>query len=195
MNVSLIYQNSTFNFDLRKDILINYLEDLASKLINKDKSSFELLYKDYNLSEYANSPLKDYIKEDINASIIIYPKNTKQKLTIKKVLPKIKLIKSLNINNIEKNHKEKQYNLNVTETSQLFSDYSIEKKRKKENKFITENKIFEEIYDNKENELFSLMKNMSQKIKEYDNILYINTMDKLDSDNLNFQISSLILIS
>ena len=183
MNVSLIYNNNTFNFDLRKDISIKYLEDLASKLINKDKSSFELLYKDYNLSEYANCPLKDYIKEDINASIIISPKKTKQKLNIKKVLPKIKLIKSLNINNIEKNHKEKQYNLNVTETSQLFNDYSIEKKRKKENKFITENKFFEEIYDNKENELFSLMKNMSQKIKEYDNILYKKYKNNSQNDN------------
>ena len=61
MNINLVYQNKSFNFDLRKDISIKYLEDLASKLINKDISSFELLYKDNILSDDKNSLLKNII--------------------------------------------------------------------------------------------------------------------------------------
>ena len=183
MNINLKYQNNSFNFDLRKDISIKYLEDLVSKLINKDKSSFELLYENNNLADYTNSLLKDHIKTDSNVSIIISPKKTKHKLNSRMFLPKIKLFKTLN-NNLE-NSKKKDYNLNETEISQILSDISIkdirefsnnnfnyDKKRKKENKYITKNMVFEEIYNNKENEIFSLMKNLSQKIKEYDNVLY-----------------------
>ena len=183
MNINLKYQNNSFNFDLRKDISIKYLEDLVSKLINKDKSSFELLYENNNLADYTNSLLKDHIKTDSNVSIIISPKKTKHKLNSRMFLPKIKLFKTLN-NNLE-NSKKKDYNLNETEISQILSDisikdirefsnnnFSLDKKRKKENKYITKNMVFEEIYNNKENEIFSLMKNLSQKIKEYDNVLY-----------------------
>ena len=183
MNVNLIYHNNSFNFDLRKDISIKYLEDLVSKLINKDKSSFELLYENNNLADYTNSLLKDHIKTDSNVSIIISPKKTKHKLNSRMFLPKIKLFKTLN-NNLE-NSKKKDYNLNETEISQILSDisikdirefsnnnFSLDKKRKKENKYITKNMVFEEIYNNKENEIFSLMKNLSQKIKDYDNVLY-----------------------
>jgi hypothetical protein len=38
--------------------------------------------------------------------------------------------------------------------------------------YISENKVFEDIYNIKENEIINLMKNLSQKIKEYDDILY-----------------------
>ena len=71
----------------------------------------------------------------------------------------------------------------MTETTKLMSEnsikdiqdfssryHSLDKLRKKEKTFITKNKIFGEIYDYKENELISLMKNISQKIKEYDTV-------------------------
>ena len=89
MNINLIYQNNSFNFDLRKDISIKYLEDLVSKLINKDKSSFELLYENNNLADYTNSLLKDHIKTDSNVSIIISPKKTKQKLNSRIIIQRI----------------------------------------------------------------------------------------------------------
>ena len=117
MNINLIYQNNSFNFDLRKDISINYLEDLASKLINKDKSSFELLYKDSILSENKNSLLKDVIKTEKNIPI-----NISTKIKSKNMLPKIKLIK--NINNSD-NSNEASNNLNETEISQSMTENSI----------------------------------------------------------------------
>jgi hypothetical protein len=56
----------------------------------------------------------------------------------------------------------------------LKSNLNINPKIKKQNKkqYHIKNEVFEEIYDNKENELLILMKTLSQKIKEYDDILY-----------------------
>ena len=54
MNIDLKYKNKSYNFQLRKDISIKYIEDMASKLISKDKSSFDLLYNNNILSEYSN---------------------------------------------------------------------------------------------------------------------------------------------
>ena len=117
MNINLIYQNNSFNFDLRKDISINYLEDLTSKLINKDKSSFELLYKDSILSENKNILLKDIVKTEKNISI-----NISTKIKSKNMFPKIKLIK--NINNSD-NSNEASNNLNETEISKSMTENSI----------------------------------------------------------------------
>ena len=182
MNINLIYQNNTFNFDLRKDITINYLEELASKLINKDKSSFELFFKDYNLSDYRNSLLKEFVESESNISILISPKLKRQNIKTNNKLPKIKLSKSLKVTSLDKNN---DHNLNKTEAYQALNDNSINDisdysknnismdiKRKRVKKFNIENKVFKDIYDNKENDLISLMKNLSQKIKEYDDILF-----------------------
>lgn len=177
MNINLIYQNNSFNFDLRKEVTTQYLEDLASKLIRKDKSSFELLYKDNILSENKNLLLKDIIKTE-TASIIISPKVSDYKKKPVKKLPKLKL--SNNSNNFDlKNN----ILFNETEISQSFSEISNKafqslkdnyksKTKIKKSEYSTENKVFEEIYNSKDNELISLMKNLSQKIKEYDDALY-----------------------
>lgn len=67
--------------------------------------------------------------------------------------------------------KKLKYNLSISTT----------KKKLKEKKYHIKNEVFEEIYDNKESELLNLMKTLSQKIKEYDDILY----QKYKSDSKN----------
>ena len=194
MNINLIYQNNTFNFDLRKDISIKYLEDLASKLINKDKSSFELLYKDNILSEHKNSLLKDIVETENNILINITTKNpTKLIKTSKKVFPKIKF---KNNNNKESNDLKNNLLLNETEISQSLSENSLKTLQNlpkhnfkcKKNEYITQNKVFEEIYNAKDNEIYNLMKNLSHKIKEYDDVLYKNY-----KNNYNYNKSELII--
>ena len=193
MNINLIYQNNTFNFALRKDISIKYLEDLASKLINKDKSSFELLYKDNILSEHKNSLLKDIVETENNILINITTKNpTKLIKTSKKVFPKIKFKN----NNKESNDLKNNLLLNETEISQSLSENSLKTLQNlskhhfkgKKIEYTTQNKVFEEIYNAKDNEIYNLMKNLSHKIKEYDDVLYKNY-----KNNYNYNKSELII--
>ena len=186
MNIELIYKNNSFNFDLRKDISVKYIEDMASKLISKDKTSFDLLYNNNNLSEYKNSLLKDVTQNEGTIPIVISPKINQNKTKLQKILPKIKLIKHVrktrNDNNdknnaliLNNNDNEKFRSLSDMSTKSILkSNLNINPKIKKQNKkqYHIKNEVFEEIYDNKENELLILMKTLSQKIKEYDDILY-----------------------
>ena len=186
MNIELIYKNNSFNFDLRKDISVKYLEDMASKLISKDKSSFNLLYNNNNLSEYSNSLLKDVTQNEGTIPIVISPKINQNKTKLQKVLPKIRLIKNIiktsNDNNdknnvliLNNNDNEKFRSLSDESTKNILKyklNISAKKKKRNEKKYHIKNEVFEEIYDNKENELLILMKTLSQKIKEYDDILY-----------------------
>ena len=182
MNINLIYQNNSFNFDLRKDASIKYLEDLASKLINKDKASFNLSYKDNILSEGPNTLLKDILKTETNVHITISPKLNRSGRKIKKILPKLK-ISNQSISNTESIETKNNLIMNDTELSQSFTENSIkvlqhlskhnfEKNKKQKNDYFTKNKVFEEIYNSKENELLKYLKILSQKIKEYDDCLY-----------------------
>ena len=185
MSINLIYQKEAFNFDLRADISVKYLEDLSSRLISKDKSNFTLLYKNNVLSKNPESLLKDLINtEETNIPIEISLKNNSKPKT-KKILPKIKLFKDNKVNSKEKYHKEKIL-LNKTEIYNIPNkDYSIkelqenskqnyssDKYRMNRNDKIIKNEIFESLYNNKEKEILSLMNNLSQIIKEYDSILY-----------------------
>jgi len=196
MNVDLIYRNNSFNFDLRKDVSVKYLEDMASKLISKDKSSFDLLYNNNNLSEYNNSLLKDVTQNEGTIPIVISPKMNQNKTNTQKKLPKIKLKK--HIRKISNDINEKNNNLilnkyNDNELCHSQSDNSSknvlkynlsisnQKKKEKERKNRLKNEVFEEIYDKKESELLILMKNLSQKIKDYDDLLY----QKYKSDSKN----------
>ena len=180
MNINLIYQGVNYNFDLRKDTNIKYIRDLASKLISKDSSSFELLYKNENLSEYGNATLiKDLIKDDKNICIIIWEKNKNKPIKndenkkLKKIRDFDQVRNTSHMNDTKImlnsplitpiNSKNKSMNKN-------FNQIRIKKRKSKE--YITENTVFEDIYNLKEKEIFSLMKSLTQKIKEYDGALY-----------------------
>ena len=190
MNINLIYQNNSFNFDLRKDVSIKYLEDLASKLINKDKSSFNLSFKDNNLSENPNILLKDIVKTETNVPITISPKNRHGNSRVTKILPKLKISNHLSLNNTESNETKNNIILNETELSQSFSENSIKAlqrnflhKKKKKTEYVTQNIVFEEIYNAKESELLSLLKDLTQKIKEHDDTLYKKYKKSFNKNN------------
>ena len=192
MNINLIYHNNSFNFDLRSDISISYLEDLASKLINKDKSSFELIYKDENLSGNKKSLLKDKINPRANEPIDIYINIFEIQAKQKKIFPKIKLFN--NVITKTDNYESKNNNifLNETEISQslsensinIFQNFSKNIKKKKKVEYTTQNKVFEEIFNLKDNELLSLLKALSQKIKEFDDILYKKSKNNNNKNNI-----------
>ncbi len=125
MNINLIYQNNSFNFDLRKDVSIKYIEDLASKLINKDKSFFNLSFKDNILSENPNTLLKDIVKTETNVPITITLKNSHGHSEATNILPKLKISNNLSLNNTESNETKNNLILNETELSQSLSENSL----------------------------------------------------------------------
>ena len=181
MNIDLIYQGKNYNFDLRKDVNIKNVHDLASKLINKDSSSFELLYKNTILSEYQNiTLLKEITKDDNNISIIITTKDKINMLFSDKI-KKLKMNEELNQLKNTPNINGLKLMLNTPLTSPINSknksinlsiDIVKNKKIIKSIDYISENKVFEEVYNSKENEIYLLMNTLSEKIKEYDDVLY-----------------------
>ena len=183
MNIDLIYQGQNYNFDLRKDVNIKYIQELASKLIGKDSTTFELLYKNTILSEHQNNTLlKEITREDNNISIIITTKDKASMLFTDKS-KKLKKIKDINMLKNISNINGLKIMLNSSLTSPINSnnkntnlsiDILNNKKIKNSFDYISENKVFEEVYNSKEKEIYSLMNILSEKIKEYDNVLYKN---------------------
>ena len=136
--------------------------------------------------------MKDLSIDDNNINIIISEKEKKKFQSSEKVkkLRKIEESKKIsNINNLKLlfkspsispiNSKNKRNNIDSNFAQNIQSKKSLE--------YISENKVFEGIYNLKENEIFSLMKNLSQKIKEYDAILYKNL--KNSSKSINNELS------
>ena len=199
MNINLIYQGNNYNLDVRKDINIKYIHDLASKLISKDITTFDLIYKNEILSDYQDSTLlKDLTKDDDNISIIISPKENNNLLSSKKIFQKLKALKlpknSDNINKLKimlsSRHNTSQKNTQKDTKINLFQN----KETKITKEYISENKVFEDIYNSKENEIISLMSDLSQKIKEYDNVLYKNYKNKSERGNNELSLYEKIII-
>ena len=55
MFINFIYKNNTFTFNVKKEVSITYLKNLASQIIQKDKESFDLFYNNKILSENNSS--------------------------------------------------------------------------------------------------------------------------------------------
>ena len=173
MNIGLIYKENNYNFDLKKDISIKYLKDLSSKLINKDSLSFDLFYNNNNLSNFQeNTPIKNLSKNKSNIDIIIKEKS-KHSVLSNENIRKIKDFVQAKNNNNSNNIKALCISpLKISRNSRNQILNNFEKKINKLGEYISENEVFEEVYNLKENEILNLMKEFSQKIKEYDNILY-----------------------
>ena len=180
MNIDLIYQGKSYNFDLRKDSNIKYIQGLASKLIGKDSSTFDLFYKNICFSDYEDTILiKDLVENDNNISILIIEKGKKNLLSIDK---KLKLKKKIDLD--QSNNTANINNLKIMLNSPLTSPINSKNKNtnqklnisqnktNKKSEYLTENKVFEDVYNLKENEILSLLNDLSQKIKEYDDVLY-----------------------
>ena len=82
MLIYFIYKNNSFNFNIKNDVSIVSLKNLASKLIQKDKTSFDLFYNNKILSEKISS-LFQLTKNETSIIIII---------SLKKLAIQIKII-------------------------------------------------------------------------------------------------------
>jgi len=169
MNIELKFKGDSYKFDLPKDATLKYIKNLESNIVNEDISNFNLFYKNNLISNYPETTLlSDLSKDDKNISIIILPKN--------KVLPiynkKFKISQLKEFRNSQNINSLKAL-INARGLSPLKSENrNSMSKRKNFLDFLAEFKVFKETYNLKENLIFSLMKNLSQKILEYNDNLY-----------------------
>ena len=51
MNINIDYEGKNYNFDIPKDVKIDYLKELSSKIFKSDKTLLELIYNNQKLEQ------------------------------------------------------------------------------------------------------------------------------------------------
>ena len=196
MYVLIIYKNLTYNLEIKEDISIINLKNLVITKIQRVKTSFDLIYNQKILLENELSLFK-ITKGARNARIIVLLKrsNSNKKININKKieLPLLPLSSKTNTINTD-NHLK----LNLDETEifsnsssknliKIIDSFQTSKSCKKANKKIieykTRNKVFEDIYNKKEETIINLMSELKNKILEYDDVLYRRTKNEYNDNN------------
>lgn len=167
MNINLNYEGKNYNFDVPKNVKIDYLKDLSSKLFKSDKKLLELMCNN--------------IKIDGNNEDIL----------IQDLIPKDKTSTILTVQMNEDLEKEKVQNKELSSPKKIIEVKSVKKENKEiknslsnNNDELYENRLFIANYIKKSNELFLTIKNFNDKIKEIDNKLNRKMKNfNIDSDN------------
>ena len=202
MKVFFVYKNNTFDFNIKKDVSISSLRKKVSKLIQKDESSFDLIYNNKILPE-DNSTLFQIAKNETNVPIIVSLRdsdnNSGKSNSVDKSI-KLPLLTEPTQNNpikIESDETGNNLKLNLSE-SEIFSNSTTTKDfnqytkdnvnvsyytQKKKKNYISRNKVFEDIYNKKDEILINLMNNFKNRILEYDDVLYKNFKNRYDKNN------------
>ena len=192
MLIYFIYQNNTFTIELKKDVSITFLYNLVSKRIQRDKSNFDLYYNSKKLSE-KDSTLFQMAKNENSIVVII---------SLKKNLSKDKSVilnKDIKFPLLDLKTESESKNNQILTENQLF-EKSFAKDMNKHTKlklrlntpssarrgkteYLSMNKVFEDVYNAKEEEIKYLMKDLKIKILEFDDILYHNYKNSFNRDN------------
>ena len=167
MNINLDYEGKNYNFDVPKNVKIDYLKELSSKLFKSDKKLLELMCNNIKIDGKNDDILiQDLIPKDKTSTILTVQMNEdlqKEKIESKELPPPKKTIE---IKNEKKESK------------------GIKNSLSNNNDEIYENRLFIANYIKKSNELFLTIKNFNDKIKEIDNKLNRKMKNfNIDSDN------------
>ena len=167
MNINLDYEGKNYNFDVPKNVKIDYLKELSSKLFKSDKKLLELMCNNIKIDgKNEDILIQDLIPKDKTSTILTVQMNEdlqKEKIESKE-LPSPK--KTIEIKNEKKESK------------------GIKNSLSNNNDEIYENRLFIANYIKKSNELFLTIKNFNDKIKEIDNRLNRKMKNfNIDSDN------------
>ena len=200
MYVLIIYKNLTYNLEIKENISIINLKNLVNKQIKRVKTSFDLIYNQQLLSDNELS-FCSIKKGARNARIKVVLKgsnrNDKIRLNKKIELPLLPLSPKINTTtNSDSNLKLPKLNLNLTETNSNSSSKdlikinesfrnskSCKKVNPRYNEYKTRNKVFEDIYNSKEETIINLMNELKNKILEYDDILYRKNKNEFNNNN------------
>jgi len=182
MNINLEYDGKHYNIDIPKDVKLDYLKDLSSKLFKSDKTLIDLIYNNKKIDKNnENILIHDLIPKGKNSTILTVQMNEdNQKEKIKKKLSEEKTLKNKEIKDNEVPSNDQNYNIH---------EYNNKKNKNLKinntnNNIAYENITFIAYYIKKSNELFLLMKEFNDKVKEIDNNL--NKKKKyfdIDSEN------------
>jgi len=167
MNINLDYEGKNYNFDVPKNVKIDYLKELSSKLFKSDKKLLELMCNNIKIDgKNEDILIQDLIPKDKTSTILTVQMNEdlqKEKIESKELPPPKKTIE---IKNEKKESK------------------GIKNSLPNNNDDIYENRLFIANYIKKSNELFLTIKNFNDKIKEIDNKLNRKMKNfNIDSDN------------
>ena len=165
MNINIDYEGKNYNFDIPKNVKIDYLKELSSKIFKSDKTLLELIYNNQKLEQKNEDALVlDLIPKGQKSTVLTVQMNEDNQKenpeNIKNALKSEEKIKTNEI--IKKNSSNKIINKN---NNNINLDKDIN------NNEIYENKLFIANYIRKSNELFATMKDFNDKIKEVDNSL------------------------
>jgi len=182
MNINLDYDGKHYNIDIPKDVRLDYLKDLSSKLFKSDKTLIDLIYNNKKIDKNnENILIHDLIPKGKSSTILTVQMNEdNQKEKIKKKLSEENSLKNKEIKDNEVPSNDQNYNIH---------EYNNKKNKNLKinntnNNIAYENITFIAYYIKKSNELFLLMKEFNDKVKEIDNNL--NKKKKyfdIDSEN------------
>ena len=212
MNLFFVYKNQTFDFEIKTDVSIMSLKNMVSKILEKDRNSFDLFYNNKIISEKESSLYKIKKGEKNVGIIVMLKRNNKNNKKNKKLdLPFLTSANQKNTIKIENDSIDNDLNLNETE---IFSSSSTKKlnsylkysqnnhikskEKQNKNEYTTRNKVFEEIYNTKEDNIINLMKKLKNRLLEYDNILYENNNNQLllyEKNIINFKEKQIQLLN
>ena len=187
MKIIFIYKNNSFNLDVKINSTVDSLKNKISQMIKKDKSSFDILYNNQILSEN-DLTLSQIIKNGFNIFIVSIRDNKSKKFISRNKNINLPALTISNQSNEFKTESDVFYNdenLNLKE-SEIFSNSSkkiLNIKTKRKTKYVSRNKVFEDIYNQKEEIIINLLNDLKNDILEYDNTLYNNYKNQYDSDN------------
>ena len=182
MNINLDYDGKHYNIDIPKDVKLDYLKDLSSKLFKSDKTLIDLIYNNKKLDmNNENLLIHDLIPKGKSSTVLTVQMNEdNQKEKIINKISEEKAIKKKEIKDNDLTNNDQNYYIQVYNNK---NNKNL-KVNNTNNNIEYENTTFIAYYIKKSNELFLMMKEFNDKVKEIDNNL--NKKKKyfdIDSEN------------
>lgn len=186
MNINLEYNGKHYNFDIPKDAKIDYLKDLSCKLFKSDKTLLELICNEQKIDgKNDNIFIQDLIPKGKNSTVLtvqVGGDNKNENSKNKKIINQKKKNEELKIDD-----KSDKNTTDLNTNTKLSINKNIDNNDNNDNNNIEqfyENRIFIANYIKKSNELFAMMKDFNDKVKETDNKLN-RKMKNYDEDTDN----------
>ena len=167
MNLNLIYEGKNYQFDIPKDVTINYIKEIASKIFHYEDKGLQLFFKDNNLNNFNDKKFVNQLLKDNEKNITIH-------LEKKNISNKSNNILSNESTVDTNNHNDKYYKELKNKFKKIHMNYN-----KKINYLSNFKEKIHEIFD----KLIIILKTLRNSILKIDNIL-INFYKNKNYDKL-----------